>query len=270
MEDLYNDYYQNSVYGAINGGSDNEFIAQDSPIIGTLAEKTVHKYLKKYYEPNEQFHEKRIGKFVADIYANNKIIEVQTGAFNPLKEKLIYYFEKSIPVKVVCPVAAISTIFWIDKENGEITSKRKSPIKKDYTAALKQLSSLKLLLANPLLSIDIVLCEMDEYKSKIQVSRKNRRGHEKVDRTIERVVSVLSLTRKEDYLYFLPSQIVEDSEFFSASDVGEIFKKEKVPVDPWLVCYVLRNCNAIVEIDDTIKKELNVRKGTKVYKINKK
>ena len=36
--------------------------------IGTLSEKTIHAVLKNYYEPNIDYHEVVIGKFVADIY----------------------------------------------------------------------------------------------------------------------------------------------------------------------------------------------------------
>ena len=61
--------------------------------IGTLGEKTIHAVLKCYLEPNEEFHEKRIASYYADITREmnkNKIeiIEIQTRSFNALRKKL--------------------------------------------------------------------------------------------------------------------------------------------------------------------------------------
>ena len=56
--------------------------------IGTLSEKTVHAILKNYYEPDEDRQEIPIENYVADIYADGEIIEIQTRQFNKLRDKL--------------------------------------------------------------------------------------------------------------------------------------------------------------------------------------
>ena len=56
--------------------------------IGTLSEKTVHAILKNYYEPDEDHQEIPIENYVADIYTDGEIIEIQTAQFNRMREKL--------------------------------------------------------------------------------------------------------------------------------------------------------------------------------------
>ena len=50
--------------------------------IGTYGEKTVHAILKNYYEPDEDHQEIPIDNYVADIYRDGQIIEIQTRQFN--------------------------------------------------------------------------------------------------------------------------------------------------------------------------------------------
>ena len=52
--------------------------------IGTQKERTLHSVLKYYLEPDAEYHEIPIGSFIADIYRDDRIIEVQTGSFTPL------------------------------------------------------------------------------------------------------------------------------------------------------------------------------------------
>lgn len=54
--------------------------------IGTLSEKTVHAIFKDYYEPDEDHQEIPIENYVADIYRDGEIIEIQTRQFNACGE----------------------------------------------------------------------------------------------------------------------------------------------------------------------------------------
>ena len=61
--------------------------------IGTLGEKTLHAVLKNYYEPFEQNHEIKVGRFVADIVGEQGVIEIQTRSFGNLLDKLDNFLE---------------------------------------------------------------------------------------------------------------------------------------------------------------------------------
>ena len=64
--------------------------------IGTLSEKTVHAILKNYYQPDEDKQEIPIENYVADIYAEGEIIEIQTRQFDKMRGKLQTLDRKSV------------------------------------------------------------------------------------------------------------------------------------------------------------------------------
>ena len=96
--------------------------------IGTLSEKTVHAILKNYYEPDEDRQEIPIDNYVADIYSEGEIIEIQTRQFNKMRDKLDAFLPQ-FPVTIVYPIPREKWIIWIDEESGELSKKRKSPAK---------------------------------------------------------------------------------------------------------------------------------------------
>lgn len=88
--------------------------------IGTLAEKTTHAILKNYYEPDEDKQEIPIENYVADIYTENGIIEIQTRQFNKLRGKL-NAFLPLYPVTIVYPIPREKWLIWIDEETGDLS-----------------------------------------------------------------------------------------------------------------------------------------------------
>ena len=96
--------------------------------IGTLGERTLHAILKSYLEPDSAYHEQKVGRYVADICRGEEIIEIQTRAFDKLKNKL-GLFAKDYRVTVVYPIDVVKYLSWIHPETGEITSRRRSPKK---------------------------------------------------------------------------------------------------------------------------------------------
>ena len=91
--------------------------------IGTLGEKTVHATLKHYYEPNEDYHEVPVEGYVADIYKDGNIVEIQTAQFHRMREKLKAFLPK-YKVTVVYPIVGKRQLYWIDPQSGEITPGR--------------------------------------------------------------------------------------------------------------------------------------------------
>ena len=81
--------------------------------IGTLSEKTVHAIFKDYYEPDEDHQEIPIENYVADIYRDGEIIEIQTRQFNRMRGKL-QTFLPLYPVTIVYPIPYEKWPIWID------------------------------------------------------------------------------------------------------------------------------------------------------------
>ncbi len=171
--------------------------------IGTLSEKTLHAILKNFYEPDEDKQEIPIDRFVADIYTGQEIIEIQTGQFNRMREKL-QCFLKEYPVTIVYPVTYQKWLHWIDEETGEVSAGRKSTRKGSEYSVFAELYRIKSFLTELNLNIKIVLLDMDEYKLLNGWGEQKKNHASKYDRIPNRFVKEILLERKEDYLQFVP------------------------------------------------------------------
>ena len=93
--------------------------------IGELGEKSLHQCLKRCYAPDERHREVKLGRYIADVYDGERIVEIQTGHLQPLLPKLRACLSSEIaPVTVVHPMARVKYLTWIDPETGEMTKPR--------------------------------------------------------------------------------------------------------------------------------------------------
>lgn len=176
--------------------------------IGTLSEKTVHAILKNYYEPDEDKQEIPIENFVADIYADEQIIEIQTRQFNKLREKL-KAFLPLYPVTIVYPIPREKWLIWIDEESGELSKKRKSPKKGTPYMIFPELYKIKMFLKDKNLRIRPVLLDMEEYKLLNGYSKDKKKGASRYDRIPTALVEEVEINCPEDYMQFVPYDLPE-------------------------------------------------------------
>lgn len=190
--------------------------------IGTYGEKTVHAILKNYYEPNEDKHEIPIDRYVADIYTGEEIIEIQTGQFNRMREKL-KAFLPLYPVTIVYPIPREKWVIWIDEETGDLSKKRKSPKKGDPYTAFAELYKIKMYLKEPNLKLKLVLIDMEEYRLLNGWSHDRKKGSSRYDRIPSEMVGEVVLESAEDYMQFVPPQLEEpftSKEFAKAAHIN--------------------------------------------------
>jgi hypothetical protein len=189
--------------------------------IGTLSEKTVHAILKNYYEPDEENQEIPIENYVADIFSDGGIMEIQTRQFNRMRNKLSAFLPL-YPVTIVYPIPREKWIIWIDEESGELSRKRKSPAKGNVYLAFIELYKIKMYLKNPNLRVKLVLMDMEEYKLLNGWSRDKKRGSSRYDRIPTELVEEVDITRIEDYMQFVPYDLEEEftsKEFAKAAHI---------------------------------------------------
>lgn len=177
--------------------------------IGTLSEKTVHAILKNYYEPDEDRQEIPIENYVADIYADGEIIEVQTRQFNKMRGKLSTFLPL-YPVTIVYPIPFEKWIIWIDEESGELSRKRKSPVRGNPYLVFPELYKIKPFLKDPNLRLKIVLMNMEEYKLLNGWSRDKKKGSSRYDRIPTELVEEIEIERPEDYMQFVPAELEDE------------------------------------------------------------
>lgn len=184
--------------------------------IGTLSEKSVHAVLKNYYDPDDDHQEVPVGNYIADIFNDGKIIEIQTQQMNRLREKL----EAFLPlyqVTVVHPVIAEKTLIYLDGQTGKFSSMRKSPKKENFYSAFEEIYKIKMFLRDPNLKIKLVTLVVEEYRLE------NSGG--KYDCVPSAILEEVEINCPQDYMRFIPSEL--DGPFTSK----QFAKAAHIPVE---------------------------------------
>lgn len=174
--------------------------------IGTLSEKTVHALLKQYIEPDEDHQEIPIENYVADIFRNDEIIEIQTRQFNRMRSKLTTFLPL-YPVTIVYPIPREKQVIWIDVESGELSKPRKSPLKGTPYTVFPELYKIKTFLKDPNLRLRLILMDMEEYRELNGWSKDKKKGSSRYDRIPTQLVNEVEINCLEDYMQFVPYEL---------------------------------------------------------------
>ena len=175
---------------------------------GTLKEKTVHAVMKLYYEPNEDCHEVPVEGYIADIYADGHIIEIQNGNFNRLRPKLAAFLPL-YRVMVVLPIPHSKWLIWMDEASGELSKKHKSPVTGNVYHAFPELYRIKQFLEHPNLSFAFPLIDMDEYRLLNGWSKDKKRGSSRYDRMPLALFDEILIEQTQDFLQLVPYTLEE-------------------------------------------------------------
>jgi hypothetical protein len=166
--------------------------------IGTLNEHSVHAFLKRYYETDSVAHEIKIGRYIADIVGEHGIIEIQTGSFDRLKNKL----------KAFCEVTSVTVVYPIYVETRKVfpESGRKytSPKKGSIYDFFSEIYKISDILPNDNITFKLALLEVDEYRT--LVGKKKSRV---TDRVVTGFTGEITLGGFSDWGIFLPPDLPE-------------------------------------------------------------
>ena len=182
--------------------------------IGTLSEKMLHAVLKHTYAPADSHTEIKLGKFVADVFDGERIIEIQTASFRNLERKLDAFLPL-YPVTVVYPLPHLRYLIWIDPETGEASAPHKGRKVLQPIAALHELWQIARFLDHPGLTVELVLLDVDEYRFLNGWSKDRKSGSSRAERVPRSVFSTVTLRDKADYAALLPDM----EEPFTALDL---------------------------------------------------
>ena len=177
--------------------------------------------LKRYFEENPDYHEIPVNGYIADIFRDGVITEIETSGFSGLKPKLAAYLP-DYKVRLVYPLAHVKYLSWIDPETGEITSRKKSPKKENIYHALFELVRILPYVKNENLTILVPLLEVDEYRLLNGWSRDKKKGSNRFERIPTDIFSIEELSAIADYQKYIPESCIENfslAEFASASHI---------------------------------------------------
>ena len=212
--------------------------------IGTLGEKRLHKILKYYFCEDENCHEVRIrpsgdavtdigersrgaesgrGGFIADVFSDGHIIEIQTGGFYPLKSKIAFYLENTdYDITVVHPIAKEKFVSWIDVESGAVGKRSRSPKKGVASDVLPELFWLSEYLKNDRLHFKIMLLSIEEYRLLDGWSKDKKRGSNRYDRVPTELIDIVSFDAVKYAEILIPQGLSEEFTSAEFSKLGRV------------------------------------------------
>ena len=213
------------------------------PTIGTLSEKTVHAVVKNYLEPDEDHQEIPLGKYVADIYRDGQVIEIQTRQMGRLKEKLSCFLQE-YDVTVVYPVLHRKILIWVDPDSGELSAPRRTGMVGSIYTAFRELYLIRDYLGMEHLQIRLILMDMTEYKLLTGRSKDRKKyGARRFDRIPTALVAEMVFRCPQDYMQLLPSELPEE---FTSLDFA---REAHIPRDLAAnILQILRNLEIIEKI----------------------
>lgn len=170
----------------------------DDPHIGTLNEGSLHASLKAAYAQTGDQFEVPLGGFVIDIRRDDVLIEIQTGSFAALGNKLDHLLG-SHRVLLVHPIAAETHL----RRPGRPT--RRSPKRRTIHHLFEELVSIPTLLDHPNLTLDVVLVSVTKVQAPDPRARRGRGGWRTVDRELREILGCHRFERPDDLLELVPT-----------------------------------------------------------------
>jgi hypothetical protein len=188
--------------GKVKGKADGKAAAQGGSEpglrgIGLLAEQGLHAALKHgYAKPGDRFEVEVDGKVIDLVRKNGDLVEIQTGNFGKIRDK-IRQLAVSHKILLVHPIVVKKTIVVIDPATGEILSRRASPKHEGPLALFDELVYFPDALTLPKLQLELALVEVEEIRLK---NRKTgwRQRDKVLDRRLVAISGALRLSQVKD------------------------------------------------------------------------
>lgn len=189
--------------------------------IGTLGEKTLHKILKFYIDPDPRHHEVKHLSVIADVKNDDGIFEIQTRNFERLLPKLKKLLADS-HVTVVCPIIRSKTLRWIDKSTGELSAARKSPKTETECDAFRNLYRIKEFINNENLRVRLLFLEAEEFKYLDGWDRSGKKGATRAERIPTALLESVDVNFPTEYAAYLPKSL---GKTFTAKEFSKAIKR---------------------------------------------
>ena len=189
------------------------------PGIGRLSEKTMHRTLKLYFEPNEEYHEIEFLGSVADIKNGGGIIEIQRAAFVNLIPKLDRFLPH-LPVTVVHPITARKRVKRLDPESGEISFSGRTVKGKTIFDSAFEIYKIREFIGRDGFTLCLLLLDCDEYRIPDKSARRGRGGERRLEAIPNDILAEYTLKTPADYLALLPDSLGDtftEAEFRTAA-----------------------------------------------------
>ncbi|NHJ19444.1 MAG: hypothetical protein EAX91_00775 [Candidatus Lokiarchaeota archaeon] len=189
--------------------------------IGTLRESTLHSNLKLWYRKQGDQLEVPIENFVIDILRKDLLIEIQIKNFSMIRKKLETLL-KNHRILLIHPIVQDKWIISIDQQLNKVIRKRLSPAHHSYIDIFEELIRIPDLIANPNLTIELLLVQIEEFRVNDGKGSWRRNGWSIQDRRLVNVLERKILYSPIDFLMLKPSSIKPP---FTNAELAELLEK---------------------------------------------
>jgi hypothetical protein len=209
----------------------------------TGQESGLHRTLKYRYTGAGGEIESVRGNYICDgINKKGEIIEVQTGSFGPLKQKVKDLAVQG-KVRIIHPIILRKDIEVYDSEGNRLY-RRRSPRRGSEWDLFRALIHAPEFPETAGLTIELALVEVREKRVTDGKGSWRRRGVSIADRELSAWQGSVSLAKKRDYRRFIPFGAKER---FTAKDLAEKAEIDRVLASKAL--YVLQKINLVQRIE---------------------
>ena len=188
-------------------------------VMYAMTEQSIHEQLKEIYAQDSGKIESPLGDYRVDVLNDELLIEIQTGSFYSIRDKLRELARKN-KVKLVYPISQNKWIVRLDKDGNQL-SRRKSPKKGKIEDIFNQLVYMPELLADTNLELEVLLIDAEEIWFDDGKGSWRRRRWSIKDRKMLQICSKILFQSPEDLKPLIPDSL--SSEFTSkmlASEAG--------------------------------------------------
>ena len=154
--------------------------------------------------------------FVIDLVRDDLLIEIQTRGFASMRRKFDRLLD-SHAIRLVHPVAAEKWIVKLD-EDGQETSRRRSPKRGIAADACAELVSFPSLLSHPNFTLEILLVEEEEVRTPDAKKGWRRGGYVVEERRLVEVLDSVEIGSPKELLEFLPDGLPDP---FTTADLAD-------------------------------------------------
>jgi len=184
--------------------------------IGELNERSLHRALKECYAVAGSEAEQVIDGFVTDVVAGGRIVEIQTGSFGPLRNKLTRLLDAH-PVTLVHPVARDRYLVRVSDDPALPPTRRRSPKHGSVFDVFSALVSIPSLLAHPNLTLEVVMTVEEEVRAPRERRGRWRRDWSRIDRRLVDVVETHTIASMADLFALVDLRLPET---FTTTDIA--------------------------------------------------
>jgi hypothetical protein len=215
-----------------------------------LNEQPLHAALKERYATPGATLDTTVDGFVIDVVRDDLLLEVQTGNFSAVKEKMTRLVTQHA-VRLVYPIAREKWLLKLPQREGGETKRRKSPKRGRLEEVFKELVSFPELLCERTFSLEVVFIQEEEVRRYDPARGWRKHGWVTVERRLLDVVDHHLFRQPADFAATVPEELPEQ---FTTADLAEAMDGPRYLAQK--MAYCLRKMGVITQVGTQARSKL--------------